>query len=99
MSLCFKNSKMNENIAKDLLVKIDWFRGAYFFQESGLWELGWCLKFLLDWRSVKYHKEQQVFKKTEIVEFYWFNSSPNRFNKRVLLQQLIYVIACIVIFL
>ena len=53
------------------------------FQENGLRELGWCSKYLLDRRSVNYHKEKQVYKKTEIVGFYWFNNSPNRFsNKR-----------------
>ena len=54
-----------------------------FFHENGLRELGWCSKYLLDRRSVNYHKEKQVYKKTEIVGFYWFNNLPNRFsNKR-----------------
>ena len=69
ISLCFENSKMNEKIAKDLLYKIDWLMDEYFFQKNGLRELGWCAKYLPDRRSVNYHKDQQVFKKTEIVEF------------------------------
>ena len=35
MSLCFEMSKMNEQIAKDLLFKIDWLMDAYFF--SRIW--------------------------------------------------------------
>ena len=37
---------------------------------------------MLDRRSVNYHKEKQIFKKTQIVEFYWFTNSPNRFHKQ-----------------
>ena len=68
-------------IAKDLLLKIDWLMDEYFFQENGLQELGWCSKYLLDQRSSNCYKKKQVFKKTEIEEFYWFNSSPNQVNK------------------
>ena len=56
--------------------------GRIFFQKNGLRELRWCAKYLCDRRSVNYHKEQQLFKKTEIVELYWFNSSPNQFDKK-----------------
>ena len=59
----------------------------YFFQENGLRELGWCSKYLLNRRSVKYHKAQQLFEKTEIVEFYWFNSSLNRFDNALFLTE------------
>ena len=31
---------------------------------------------------MNYHKEEQIFKKTEIVEFYWLNNSPNRFHEQ-----------------
>ena len=51
-------------------------------KKNGLQELGWCSKYFLARRSVKYHKDQQEFKKSAIVEFYWFNSSPNRFDNR-----------------
>ena len=54
----------------------------YFFQKNGLRGLRWCAKYLRDRRSVNNHREQQVFKKTEIVELYWFNSSPNQFDKK-----------------
>ena len=29
-----------------------------------------------------YHKNKEFFKKTEVVEFYWLNSLPNRFNNQ-----------------
>ena len=52
----------------------------HFFQNNGLRELGWCSHYMLDRRSYKYHKNKQFSLKNEIVEFYWFNSSPNRFK-------------------
>ena len=87
MAICFEISKINDQIARDLLFKLDWLMDEYFFQENGLRELGWCSKYLLNRRSVKYHKAQQLFKKTEIVEFYWFNSSPNRFDNALFLTE------------
>ena len=54
----------------------------HFFQKNGLRESGWCSHYMLHRRSVNYHKEKQIFIKTEITEFYWFNSSPNRFDKQ-----------------
>lgn len=63
MSIGFENLKTNESIAKQLLVKIDLLMDEYFFRKKGLPELGWCSKYLLDRRSVNYHKECQVFKK------------------------------------
>ena len=82
MSVCFENSIMNEKIAKDLLSKINWLMDAHFFQKNGLRELGWYSKYLLNRGSVNHHKEQQILQKAEIVEFYWFNSSPNRFTTK-----------------
>ena len=42
---------------------------------------------MVDRRSVNYGKEKQIFKKTEIVEFYWFNHSPNRFHKQQVVEE------------
>ena len=39
-------------------------------------------RFLEELDREKYFKEGQIFKKTEIVEFYWFNNSPNRFHEQ-----------------
>ena len=82
MALCIEIPSMNEKIAKDSLLKIDWLMDELFLKKNGLGELGWCSVYLLDWRGVNYHKDKQEFKKTEIVEFYWFNLSPNRFDKK-----------------
>ena len=79
MSICCESLTMTETIAKKLLKLIDWLMDTNFFPKNGLRELGWCSNNILDKRSVNYHKEEQIFKKTETVEFYWFNNSPNRF--------------------
>ena len=39
MALCFKIPSMNEKIAKDLLLKIDWLMDEHFFKKNGLREL------------------------------------------------------------
>ena len=82
MSICYESLTMTETIAKKLLKLFDWLMDKHFFQKNGLRELGWYSNYMLDKRSVNYHKEEQIFKKTEIVEFYWFNNSPNRFHEQ-----------------
>ena len=70
MSICCESLTMTEIIAKKLLKLTDWLMDKHFFQKNGLRELFWCSNYMLDKRSVNYHKEEQVFKlKTEIVEF------------------------------
>ena len=39
MALCFKIPSMNEKIAKDLLLKIDWLMDEHFLKKNGLREL------------------------------------------------------------
>ena len=73
---------MTEAIARKWLKMVDWLMDEHFFQKNGLRELDWCSNYMLDKRIVNYGKDQQVFKKTEIVEFYWFNNSPNSFDKK-----------------
>ena len=82
MSICCESLTMTETIARKLLKLADWLMDEHFFQKNGLRELGWCSNYMLDRRSVNYRKEKQDFRKTEIVEFYWFNNSPNRFHKQ-----------------
>ena len=82
MSICYESLIMTETIARKLLKLADWLMDEHFFQKNGLRELGWCRNDMLDRRSVNYHEDKQVFKKTEIVEFYWLNNSPNRFHKQ-----------------
>ena len=70
MSICCESLTMTEIIAKKLLKLTDLLMDKHFFQKNGLRELVWCSNYMLDKRSVNYHKEEQIFKlKTEIVEF------------------------------
>ena len=81
-SICSDSLTMTEAIARKWLKMVDWLMDEHFFQKNGLRELDWCSNYMLDKRIVNYGKDQQVFKKTEIVEFYWFNNSPNSFDKK-----------------
>ena len=82
MSICCESLTMTETIASKLLKLADWLMDKHFFQKNDLRELGWSSNYMLDRRSVNYDKEKQIIKKTEIVDFYWFNNSPNRFHKQ-----------------
>ena len=70
MSICYESLTMTETIAKNLLKLTDWLMDEHFFRKNDLRELDWCSNYMLNKRSVNYHKEEQIFKKTEIVEFY-----------------------------
>ena len=70
ISICCESLNMTENIARNLLRMVDWLMDEHFFQKNGLRELGWCFHYMLDRRSINYHKEKKIFKKTEIIEFY-----------------------------
>ena len=89
MSICSESLTMTEKIAIKLLRMVDWLMDEHFFQKNGLREIGWCSHYILDRRSVNYDydKEKKIFKKTEIIEFYWFNHSPNRFHKQQVLKK------------
>ena len=69
ISIYCKSLTMTENIARNLLRMVDWLMDEQFFPKNGLRELGWCSHYMLDGRSINYHKEKKIFKKTEIVEF------------------------------
>ena len=62
LTICFENKMMNEKIANVLLFKVDWLMDEHFFKKNGLRELGWCSRYLLDRRSLQYHKDQQELK-------------------------------------
>ena len=70
MSICCESLTMTETIAKKLLKLTDWLMDERFFQKNDLRELDWCSNYMLDKRSVNYHIEEKIFKKTEIAEFY-----------------------------
>ena len=70
VSICCESLTMTETIAKKLLKLTDWLMDERFFQKNDLRELDWCSNYMLDKRSVNYHIEEKIFKKTEIAEFY-----------------------------
>ena len=70
MSICCESLTMTETIAKKLLKLTDCLMDERFFQKNDLRELDWCSNYMLDKRSVNYHIEEKIFKKTEIAEFY-----------------------------
>ena len=70
-----------------MLKLTDWLMDKRFLKKNDLRELGLCSHYMLYRRSVKYHKEKQIFKKTQIVEFCWFNNSPNRFHKQQIVTE------------
>ena len=39
--------------------------------------MGWRVRYVLNRRTINYKKDEDLIRKTEIVEFYWFNFSPN----------------------
>ena len=81
MSICCESPTMNEEYAKSLLRMVVWLMHEHLFQQNGLRELGWCLHYMLDRRTLNYHNHE-FLKKTEVVEFYWFNKSSNRFRNQ-----------------
>ena len=87
MSICSESLTMTEKIARKLLKMVDWLMDKHSFQKNGLRELGCCSHYMLDRKSVNYHNEKQMFKKTEIVEFYWLNHYPNRFHKQRVVEE------------
>ena len=82
VSICCETTTMTHVLARKLLKLVYRLMDEHFFQTNGLRELGWCSNYMLDRRSLNYYKDKQVFCKSEVTEFYWFNNSPNRFNKQ-----------------
>ena len=82
MRICCETSIITETIARKLLKLTDRLIDEHFLEKDGLRKLGWCSNYMLDRRIRNYHKNKEFFKKSEIVEFLWFNSSPNRFNNQ-----------------
>ena len=87
MTICCETLTLKDEIARKLLKIVDRLMDEHFFQTNGLRQLCWCAHYMLDRRSLRYCKEKQIIRKTEITEFHWFNNSPNRFNKQQFLTQ------------
>ena len=84
MSICCKTTTMADAIASKLLKIVDRLMDEHFFQTNSLRQLGWCAHYMLGRKTCK---DKQVIRKTEVTEFYWFNNSPNRFNKQQFVTQ------------
>ena len=82
MTICCETTTMTDVIARKLLKIVDRWMNEHFFQINGLRQIGRCSHDMLDRRSLIYYKEKQVFQKSEVTEFYWFNNLRNRFNKQ-----------------
>lgn len=78
MKICFENPIMNDEIAKNLLIMVDWLIAVCFFNKNALRNLWWCAHYMLDRRTITYRENEQILKKTEVVDFYWFNHHRNR---------------------
>ena len=88
ISICSESLTMTETIARKLSRMVDWLMDEHFFSEKWPKRVRLLLSlYMLDRRSVNYDKEKQIFKKTEIVEFYWLNHSPNRFHKQQVVEE------------
>ena len=70
MSICCETTTMADAIARKLLKIVDQLMDEHFFQTNGLRQLGWCAHYMLDRRTLKYCKDKQGIRKTEITEFY-----------------------------
>ena len=86
-TICCETLTVTKAMAKNLIKIVERLTEDYFFQANGLSQLGWCSNYMLDRRSPTYRKEQEVIRRTEVIEFYWFNHSPNRFDKQTVLTE------------
>ena len=87
MTICCEALTVTKEIAKNLIKIVEGLIEKHFFQANDLRQLGWCSNYMLDRRSLIYLKEQEVIRRTEVIEFYWFNHSPNRFDKQTVLTE------------
>ena len=79
---------LNEITGKTLLKVIDEMVDEHFFKKDGLLELGWCSHYTTYSGIVCYTPLNSKIAKTSIVEFYWLNSSKNRFYNQETLTKI-----------
>ena len=73
---------LSNETAKKLLDAANQLLEKHFFRTDGLLKLEWCSNYMLDKRVLNYPKDNGI-PETQVVEFYWFNQSPIRFNKHL----------------
>ena len=83
MAICCETFVLNESNSKTLLKAIDEMVDKQFFKKIGLLQLGWCSHYKIHSRIMHYPRTLiNNTVKTSIVEFYWLNSSKNRYYKQ-----------------
>ena len=82
MTICCETFVLTEVTGKKLLNIVNRLLDEHFFQADGLHQLGWCSNYMLDKRFLHYPKGNGIIHKTEVIKFYWFNHSLNRFDKQ-----------------
>ena len=83
MTIYCESYVLTKVTGKKLLKVVDRLLDEYFFQVGDLHQLGWCSNYMLDKRVMNYPEgSSSSIHKTLIIEFYWFNHSPNMFNKQ-----------------
>ena len=90
MAFYFESSLSSQDGLKKLLEVIDKTLIKYFFN-FGLSKISWCSNYRMDSRIVRYPIEKipgmGFVKRTQIIEFYWFNHSPVRHNEHKQLDE------------
>ena len=85
MAFCCESFIYKKEIAKTMLEALEKSIGEHFFSSCGLLKFGWCFNYQLDCKIARYPIELGPglgsIRKTQIVEFYWFNRSPVRYDK------------------
>ena len=98
MAFCFESSLLTQDRVKKLLEVIDKILLEHFFN-FGLSKIGWCSNYRMDSRIARYPIEKSpgmgYVKRTQIIEFYWFNHSPIRHNEHRRLLNQCFVCQCI----
>ena len=82
MIICCETFVLTKVTSKNLLNVVDRLLDEHFFQADDLHQLGCCSNYMFDKRFLNYPKGNGIIQKTEVIEFYWFNHSPNRFDKQ-----------------
>ena len=73
MAFSLETFPLQSETAKKLLKVVDDHITEYFFSsDGGLAKLGWCTKYLMESTVCFSKNAEDKFKKTQIIEFYWF---------------------------
>ena len=85
MYICREMSTLTATTARILLDIVYSSMKKHF--SHGLSQLGWCTYYMLDRRNLDYYTSEKIPRTTRLTDFYWFNNSPNRFDKQKAVNQ------------